>query len=62
MMLKLYVVLLWTYNHINLISVRFLSLILVEYLLSHGINPNISNVDGLTALHQVSVLNNSDIN
>ncbi|CAH8653599.1 unnamed protein product [Schistosoma bovis] len=31
----------------------------VEYLLSHGINPNISNVDGLTALHQACIDNDS---
>ncbi|CAH8670790.1 unnamed protein product [Schistosoma rodhaini] len=31
----------------------------VEYLLSHGIDPNISNVDGLTALHQACIDNDS---
>ncbi|KAH8864617.1 Protein phosphatase 1 regulatory inhibitor subunit 16B [Schistosoma japonicum] len=32
---------------------------MVEYLLSHGIDPNISNVDGLTALHQACIDNDS---
>ncbi|CAH8624390.1 unnamed protein product [Heterobilharzia americana] len=31
----------------------------VEYLLSSGIDPNLSNVDGLTALHQACIDNNA---